>query len=271
MLEFCMVLVFGKNGQVANALQLVLPNAIFIGSAEANFLDPDQVLEKLNLMKPKIVVNAAAYTLVDKAETELDKALIINAETPGKIAEWCKANDAVMIHYSTDYVFDGTGEKPWIETDTPNPINNYGITKLEGEKAIQRSGCKHYILRVTWIYSEWGSNFKKTILRLAHEREELRIVADQWGSPTRAEDIATATARLIQKISDKNFPEFGIYHLRFGPFKTWYQFALEIVDKAKSEGIVLAVKNVVPIDSESYVSPAKRPKNSRLDSIRSQF
>lgn len=262
-----MVLVFGKNGQVAKALERVLPSAVFLGSTDANFLKPEEVLNQLNSLRPKIVINAAAYTQVDKAESEFEQALTINSQTPGKIAEWCKENDAVLIHYSTDYVFDGTGETPWIETDIPNPINKYGITKYEGEKAIQKSECKHYILRVGWIYSPWGSNFKKTILRLAEEREELKVVADQWGSPTRAEDVAEVTNRFIQNVAARNPNSFGIYHFRFGPFTTWYQFALDILQEAVDRGAEIKVKRVLPIDSESYVSPAKRPKNCRLNSI----
>jgi len=216
-----MILVFGKNGQVATALREILPEAIFLGSEAANFLSPESVIQALETHKPTVIINAAAYTQVDKAETERDAALTINAKTPGTIAQWCKSHNALLIHYSTDYVFDGSGDKPWLETDTPNPQNYYGLSKWEGEKAIQASGCKHYIFRVSWVYSPWGANFKKTILRLAQEREELKIVADQWGSPTKAEDIAGASQ------------EFGLYHWRFSEYTTWHQFAMTIVEEAK--------------------------------------
>lgn len=263
-----MVLVFGKNGQVATALSKILPGATFLGSESANFLDPNTVLKSLEQYKPTVVINAAAYTQVDKAESEQAAARTINAETPGAIAKWCKQHDAVLIHYSTDYVFDGSGSKPWVETDQPNPINFYGLSKWEGEKAIQASNCKHYIFRVSWIYSPWGNNFKKTILRLAQEREELKIVADQWGAPTRAEDIATETKKVVEKYFMGKPQDFGLYHWRFSDYTTWHQFAINIVQEARSEGVTLKIQNIMPIPTDAYPTPAKRPKNSRLGTIR---
>jgi len=263
-----MVLVFGKNGQVATALREILPGATFIGSDKANFLDPKGVLKTLNEYQPRVVINAAAYTQVDKAESEHDIALTINAKTPGVIAEWCKNHDSLLLHYSTDYVFDGTGEKPWLETDAPNPINFYGLSKWEGEKVIQASGCKHYIFRVSWVYSPWGQNFKKTILRLAQERDELKIVADQWGSPTRAEDIAAETKKVVEMYLSGVPLEFGLYHWRFSDYLTWYQFALNIIEEAQTQGTFLKVKSVLPIPTEAFPTPAKRPKNSKLATTR---
>jgi len=263
-----MILVFGKNGQVATALSKILPEATFLGSDVANFLDPDSVLKALDQYNPEVVINAAAYTQVDKAESEQKAAMTINAETPGAIAKWCKSHNALLIHYSTDYVFDGTGEKPWLETDEPNPVNFYGLSKWEGEKAIQASGCKHYIFRVSWVYSPWGNNFKKTILRLAQEREELKIVADQWGSPTRAEDIASETKKVVEKYLNGKAPEWGLYHWRFSDYTTWHQFALDIVNEAKNAGAALKVQNILPISTEAFPTPAKRPKNSRLGTLR---
>jgi len=262
-----MILVFGKNGQVATALSKILPQAIFLGSDQANFLEPQTVLNALEHYKPEIIINAAAYTQVDKAEIERSAAMTINAETPGVIAKWCKNHHALLIHYSTDYVFDGSGEKPWLETDAPNPVNFYGRSKWEGEKAIQASGCKHYIFRVSWVYSPWGVNFKKTILRLAQEREELKIVADQWGSPTKAEDIATETKKFIERYRGHKGPEFGLYHWRFSDYTSWYHFATSIVEEAKQSGIALKVKQILPISTEAFPTPAKRPKNSRLGTI----
>lgn len=259
-----MILVFGKNGQVATALQQILPDAVFLGSEVANFLNPDSVSAALDSYKPNVVINAAAYTQVDKAETEREAALTINAKTPGVIAEWCKNHGALLVHYSTDYVFDGSGERPWVETDTPNPVNYYGLSKWEGEKAIQASGCKHYIFRVSWVYSPWGNNFKKTILRLAQEREELKIVADQWGAPTRAEDIAAETKAVVGRYLRGDGPEFGIYHWRFAEYMTWHQFAVGIVEEAKTQGLAVKVKNILPIATEAFPTPAKRPRNSRL-------
>lgn len=263
-----MILVFGKNGQVATALREILPTATFLSSDQANFQNPDAVLSALDTYKPTVVINAAAYTQVDKAETERDAALMINATTPKAIAEWCKSHNALLVHYSTDYVFDGSGEKPWVETDLPNPINYYGLSKWEGEKAIQASGCKHYIFRVSWVYSPWGSNFKKTILRLAQEREELKIVGDQWGAPTKAEDIAAETKKVVEKYLSGTPSEFGLYHWRFSDYITWHQFAVDIAEEAKKAGLPLKVKSILPIPTEAYPTPAKRPKNSRLGSVR---
>ncbi|MGZ3746152.1 MAG: dTDP-4-dehydrorhamnose reductase [Pseudobdellovibrionaceae bacterium] len=263
-----MILVFGKNGQVATALREILPQALFVGSDVANFLDQSTVLKALEEYQPDIVINAAAYTQVDKAESEKEAALAINGSTPGVIAEWCKNHGALLVHYSTDYVFDGSGEKPWVETDQPQPINYYGFSKWQGEKAIQASGCKHYIFRVSWVYSPWGQNFKKTILRLAQEREELSIVGDQWGAPTKAEDIAQATLKVIENYQNKRPAEFGLYHWRFSEYMTWHQFALNIVEEARKAGVVLKVKNIKSIPTEAYPTPAKRPKNSRLGTLR---
>lgn len=263
-----MILVFGKNGQVARALQEVLPQATFIGSDKANFLDSASVLSALNQYNPKIVINAAAYTQVDKAETEKEAALTINGTTPGAIAQWCKSHAALLIHYSTDYVFEGSGEKPWVETDLPNPVNYYGYSKWQGEKAIQESGCQYYIFRVSWVYSPWGQNFKKTILRLAQEREELSIVGDQWGAPTKAEDIASATKKVVESYQSGTPAEFGLYHWRFSEYMTWHQFAVNIIEEAKKAGAVLKIKTIKAIPTEAYPTPAKRPKNSRLGTIR---
>lgn len=195
-----MILVFGKFGQVATALQQSLPQATYLDSKEANFLDTNSILNLLNEKHPQIIINASAYTAVDKAEDEKEVALQVNATTPGVIAQWCKNNNCTLVHYSTDYVFSGTGERPWMENDPTAPINWYGETKLQGEKAIIASGCNAYIFRISWVYSPWGQNFKKTIIRLAKERTELNVVSDQWGAPTDARDVARVTSRLVDKI-----------------------------------------------------------------------
>ncbi len=263
-----MVVVFGKNGQVAQALFALQPDFHFLSSADAPFTDPQRVLAHLDRRKPKCVINAAAYTAVDKAESERELSLQINAETPGLIAKWCKENGAMLIHYSTDYVFDGSGEKPWVETDPTSPVNWYGHTKLEGEKEILKTGCDAYIFRVSWIYSDVGHNFAKTIRRLAQEKKELRIVSDQWGAPTKAADIATATVALTKKLLAKeSTPKPGIYHLRFSPFMTWFDFAKEIIEDARQKGLPLVLETLTPITSEDFPTPAKRPKNSRLDTL----
>lgn len=265
------IIVFGHNGQVATALRgLISDQAIFFSSAEANFLDPKKVIEKLELHKPRIVINASAYTNVDKAEDEKDICFSINSLTPSVISKWCKDNNSTLIHYSTDYVFNGKGDRPWLETDPTEAINWYGHSKLEGEKNIIASKCLYFILRISWVHSPWGSNFPKTILRLAKEKEELKVVNDQWGAPTDARDVAKVTAQLCELIKTNKQPDHGIYHLRFSDYMTWYAFAKKIIDDATKMGDQIKVKNIIPILSEDFQSKAKRPKNSRLGSLYNQ-
>lgn len=262
-----MVLVFGKNGQVSTALLELLPKAYFAGSDEADFLEPHKVLAVLDKVKPTVVINAAAYTAVDKAEDERELAMTINATTPGEIAKWCTKNKATLIHYSTDYVFKGDGDRPWLEDDPTSPVNWYGETKLQGEKAILNSQCQAYIFRISWVYSPWSTNFPKTILRLAKEREQLSVVNDQWGAPTDARDVAKVTAKLTAKIEkQENVPAPGIYHLRFEEYQTWHQFAVSVVEKARASGEEIKVKEIRPVTSGEFPTKAKRPANSRLGS-----
>lgn len=263
-----MVLVLGKNGQIAKSLSQLRPDFTYLSSAEAPFQKPDMVLGHLDVYRPNLVINAAAYTAVDKAEEERDLALQINATTPGLIAQWCAKNKATLVHFSTDYVFDGSGEKPWVETDQPNPINWYGQTKWDGEKQIQLSGCTHYIFRISWVYSEWGHNFRNTIRRLACEKKELRIVNDQWGAPTRATDVATSSVQLVQAflMGDATISP-GIYHLRYSPYMTWYDFALQIIADLKKEKRSCVVEKILPISSQEFPTPALRPANSRLGTL----
>lgn len=266
-----MILVFGRTGQVAQALMKDLnytaanQEIVFLGSEEANFLTPDAVVEKLNHYKPKLVINASAHTQVDKAETEKEQSMQINAKTPGRIADWCKQNQAIMVHFSTDYVFDGEGEKPWTESMPTKAVNYYGDTKLQGEKLIQASGVKYYIFRVSWVYAPWGKNFPKTICRLAQEREELSIVSDQIGSPTDAREISAFIKLALNKEKTGLTINPGIYHLRFKPFMSWFDVANLTIDEAKKSGTELKVRKVNPIPSTAFPTPAKRPLNSRLD------
>lgn len=264
-----MILVFGKTGQVAQALQQELKEfpARFCDRNDVNFLEPENVIGLLEKLKPELVINASAYTQVDKAETERDLALQINATTPGLIANWCAVNKAALVHFSTDYVFDGQGTAPWLENMNTNPVNYYGETKLQGDLAIQKSGCKYYIFRVSWVYAPWGNNFPKTILRLAKEREEISIVNDQVGAPTDAREIASFIKLLLNKKGTVLDIDSGTYHLRFKPVMTWYDLANKTIEEAKNKGELLKVKKVNPIPSSSYPTPAKRPLNSRLDSI----
>ena len=263
---FIMILVFGKNGQVAQALQLDLKglDAEFFSSDQANFMDTSAVIKTLESKNPKIVINASAYTLVDKAETDKDAAQQINAITVGEIAKWCATRSVPFIHFSTDYVFDGTGSEPMTENHPTRPVNFYGQTKLNGEKLIQQAGGFYYIFRVSWVYAPWGKNFPKTILRLATEREEISIVNDQFGSPTDAREISAFVKMIMDPINNKISIAPGIFHLSFKPYMSWYDLANLTINEARKNGVELKVKKVAAICSDKFPTPAKRPINSRL-------
>ncbi len=265
-----MNIIFGKNGQVASCLREVLRDDLhkwrFVGSDECNFENPQNVasfLENLGFI-PKVIINTAAYTAVDLAESQKEKAMNINANSVFEIAKFCEKNNAILVHYSTDYIFDGSGTTPFKVNDTPNPINYYGQTKLESEKLILESKCKVYILRISWVYSSYGKNFVKTMLKLMQEREEISVVCDQIGSPTSAFEVAKMTDKLLKNQLPLEFP-FGIYHLTDGGFCSWFEFALEIEKQARELGCNLAVKKINPIKTEQFPTPAKRPLNSRLE------
>lgn len=265
MLDSPKIVVFGKNGQVAKSLRALKNDWTYFSSEDAPFTDTARVLSHLDRLKPNWVINSAAYTQVDKAETEKDLCLKINAETPIAIAEWCKKNSATLVHFSTDYVFDGSGEKPWVETDTPAPLNYYGETKHLSEKGIVGSGCEYYIFRVSWIYSDDGQNFPNTMKKLFRTKEELRVVSDQWGSPTSAADVARTVCKLIDSPSAK--PKSGIYHLCFAPYTTWYKIACDLLEQEQINSSDIITKKIIPIPSVDYPTPARRPKNSRLATI----
>jgi dTDP-4-dehydrorhamnose reductase len=219
-------------------------------------------------IKPDVIVNAVAYTAVDKAEAEEELAATINSVAPGILAEEAFRINALLMHYSTDYVFDGAKKSPYIETDEPNPINAYGRTKLAGEQAIQSSGCDYLIFRTSWVYATRGRNFLLTILKLATERNELNIVADQIGSPTSARLIAETTALCLQQsLGEKHYGTFssGLYHLTTSDNTSWHGFSEEIVNIARSTlEIQLMVKNIKAIPTSDYPTPAIRPMNSQL-------
>ena len=270
------IIILGANGQVGYELQrslLPLGKVIALDRTQADLTQLDNLKQTLIDLKPNVIVNAAAYTSVDKAEEEQqqDLAMLINGEAPGVIAEAAKQLNALLIHYSTDYVFDGTKPEPYTEDDTPNPINAYGRSKLLGEKAIIKSGCDYLILRTTWVYAARGNNFLKTILRLSQEREELSIVADQYGAPTWARNIADVTAHVLVTVQkERKVGEFvsGLYHLCASGKTTWHGFANAIIEQAKqltSDGKI-KIQKVLPIATEDYPLPASRPKNSQLDS-----
>jgi dTDP-4-dehydrorhamnose reductase len=220
---------------------------------------------------PHVIVNAAAHTAVDKAEAEPALAHAINAEAPGVLAREATALDAWLVHYSTDYVFDGSGERPWTEDDPTDPLNVYGRTKLEGEQRVRASGCRHLILRTSWVYSARGGNFVRTMLKLAAEREQLSIVADQIGAPTGADLLADVTAHALRGVLKA--PELcGTYHVVAGGETSWHGYAQLAIEWARTEGHAIRVNNdrIKPVLSSAYPTAAVRPLNSRLDSQRLQ-
>jgi dTDP-4-dehydrorhamnose reductase len=215
---------------------------------------------------PDVIVNAAAYTVVDKAESEPQLARAINALAPGALAQEAMRAKAWLIHYSTDYVFDGSGNKPRLETDATAPLNVYGTTKLEGEQLIRQSGCNHLIFRTSWVYGARGGNFAKTMLRLARERDSLNVINDQFGAPTGADLLADITAHAIRSAIQR--PELsGLYHLVAGGETSWHGYASFVIDYARRNGVALKVAPdaIKPVPSSAFPTPAKRPLNSRMD------
>lgn len=265
------ILIFGANGQVGGALKALLGDqAIAFSSREADFTDPQAIATLLAGLSPapRAIINAAAYTLVDKAESEEPVALAVNAETPGVIARYAADHDIPFIHYSTDYVFAGTGSNALKESDPVDPQNAYGRTKLQGEENIRKEGGKWLIFRTSWVYDDKGKNFLNTMLRLGKEREHLRVVNDQFGAPTYAPALAEATLAALENATQQpDFPS-GIYHLSGGGLTNWHGFAEAIFQEAAAKGIVLAVKELEGIPTSAYPTPAKRPANSQLDCSR---
>lgn len=260
------ILVTGKNGQVGWELQRTLAplgQVIALDAEDMDLCDVDAIRNKVREVAPDIIVSPAAHTAVDKAEAEPDLAMAINGTAAGVLAEEAKKLNALLIHYSTDYVFDGTKVSPYVESDAPNPQSVYGKTKLAGEQAIQAVGGKHVILRTSWVYGVHGGNFVKTILRLAKERSELRIVADQYGAPTWARLLAESTAQIIGRYSED---KSGVYHLTPTGRTNWHQFAEQIVRLARQYDDALKDKPLAihPIATHEYPVPAKRPANSSL-------
>ena len=267
------ILLFGKNGQVGWELQRSLAplgELVALGSSGhaglcGDLSDLAGLAETVFKVKPDVIVNAAAYTAVDKAESEPEQARLINALAPGVLADEAQKLGAWFVHYSTDYVFDGSGGQFWQETDATGPLNVYGRTKLEGEQAITRC-AKHLIFRTSWVYAARGANFAKTMLRLAQEREQLKVIDDQIGAPTGAELIADVTALALRAVLQK--PEqAGIYHLAAGGEVSWFDYARFVIEQARQRGLPIKVAPEViePIPTRAYPLPAKRPHNSRLD------
>ena len=266
------ILLLGKNGQVGWELQRALaPLGELIaldrsGSGQycGNLTDINGLRDTLSSIRPDVIVNAAAYTAVDKAESEPGLARRINADAVKALAESATATGSWLIHYSTDYVFNGEGVQPWQENSATQPLNVYGQTKLKGEKAIEASGCKHLIFRTSWVYSARGNNFAKTMLRLAKERDQLSVIDDQLGAPTSAELIADVTAHALKHAL--NHPGMsGLYHLAAAGEVSWHGFANFVIEQALNAGQWLAVKEICAIPTSAYPTPARRPLNSRLD------
>lgn len=268
-----MILVFGKQGQLAQSFHTTLPKelegeTVFISSHEADFQKPQLLHGFLDHYSPKVIVICSAYTQVDMAEQDRDMCELINFKAPREIARWCATNEALLIHFSTDYVFNGTGDQPWKETDEPKPLNWYGETKWEGEAAIQDTRCKHLIFRTSWVFSEYGKNFVKTMLKLGKDKEKLTVVSDQVGSPTYAPDIAETVWKIISRYNAGEAFKSGIYHLAGNGFTNWATFAEEIFFQAKAMSHLnfdLKVEKVEPVGSAEYQTVAARPMNSRLD------
>jgi dTDP-4-dehydrorhamnose reductase len=268
------IIILGKQGQVAWDLQVTLTtlgHVTILGSQELDLANPNRIRERVRQIQPDIIVNAAAYTAVDKAESEPDLCMAINATAPAILAELAREHQALLVHYSTDYVFDGTKTSPYLETDPTNPLSVYGASKLAGERAIIEVDCPHLILRTTWVYGNRGKNFLLTILRLAAERGELKIIADQFGAPTWSRAIASATAQIVAQchrdLLRQRSSIRGVYNLSAAGKTSWHGFASEIVTQYRSQYPErhLAVQNIIPIPTSEYPTPAQRPTNSILD------
>jgi dTDP-4-dehydrorhamnose reductase len=261
------ILLTGKDGQVGWELQRTLAplgDVIATGPSELELTQLDAIRHVVRTTKPDLIVNAGAYTAVDKAELEPELAMAVNGVAPGILAEEAKRIGALLIHYSTDYIFDGTKNSPYTEEDLPNPINAYGKSKLAGERAIQTVGGAYLIFRTSWVYGARGENFLLTILRFAKEREELRIVNDQIGAPTWSRLIAETTASVVSQLLRQR-SQFdlasGIYHVTCAGEATWYDFAHAIIDRSSFEVRKLSI---IPIPTTDYPLPARRPSNSGL-------
>lgn len=269
------ILLFGKNGQVGwelNRTLLPLGEVVALGRDDADFSNPESLRKIIREIEPDVIVNAAAYTTVDKAEEEEDLALVINGEAPKVIAEEASKINALLVHYSTDYVFDGTKLSPYIETDDPHPINAYGRTKLAGERSIELSGCKFIIFRISWVYGVRGKNFLRTMIKLMRDRDQIGVVDDQVGTPTWSRYIAETTASVVMQTQIESKKQFvsDTYHLPASGKATWHGFANEIAKVAKElmGESWLTIENIKPISSSEYRVPAKRPVNSVMSGNR---
>jgi len=271
------ILLLGKNGQVGWELQRslsVLGELVALDRHSdpcGDLGQPERLAETVRALRPDVIVNAAAHTAVDKAESEADLARTLNATAPAALAQAAAETGAWLVHYSTDYVFDGSGTRPWQEDDATGPLGVYGQTKLEGEQAIAASGCRHLIFRTSWVYAARGGNFARTMLRLAQERERLTVIDDQRGAPTGADLIADVTAHAIRAAMQR--PELsGLYHLVAGGETSWHGYASHAIARARALRPELAwkVAEIAPVPTSAFPTPARRPLNSRLDTRKLQ-
>lgn len=265
------LLVLGSNGQVGWELQRALAplgEVVAWDRSQADLAQPEELLRRVAQLAPQAIVNAAAYTAVDRAESEAQLAQTVNAESPTRLAQWCAGAGVALVHYSSDYVFDGSGDAPRSEDAATAPLSVYGRSKLDGEEGIRaalaKPGCRHLILRTSWVYAARGANFAKTMLRLAAEREQLRVVADQVGAPTGAELLADCTAQALPHLLRQPALS-GTYHLCAAGNTHWADYARFVLHEARALGQTLRCAEVLGIASHEYPTPARRPLNSRLD------
>jgi dTDP-4-dehydrorhamnose reductase len=280
------ILLTGVDGQLgyelyrqfsstAHVVSTVLDPALFPAVLPKNTLtldlaDPEAIERVIARTKPDVIINPAAYTAVDKAETEVDLARAINTTAPAVMARAARQHGCLLIHYSTDYVFDGSGDTPWTESAPTAPLGVYGLTKRDGEQEILTSGCRHLILRTSWVYGAHGQNFVKTMLRLARDRERLAVVNDQIGAPTSARVLARATAQILEALQKIPSPPSGLFHAVCQGETSWHGFAEEIFRLARLAGFSMKLNRCEAIPSSAYPTPARRPLNSRLNTSRLQ-
>lgn len=269
------ILLLGKGGQVGWELQRSLAVAGDVVALDfddgADFTQPDQLLSRVQALAPQVIVNAAAHTAVDKAESEPELARRINAATPALLAIEAKRLGALFVHYSTDYVFDGSGSQPRDEEAPVAPLSVYGSTKAEGEDAVRASGCQHLILRTSWVYAARGGNFAKTMLRLAAERDQLKVIADQIGAPTGADLLVDLTTHML-RAARVNPALTGTYHAVAGGEVSWHDYARFVIEFARARGVAIKVapEQILGIPTSDYPTPARRPLNSRLSTAKLQ-
>lgn len=269
------ILLFGKNGQLGWELQrslIPVGQVISLSTHDqpcANFTRPNDVATAVRTFAPDVIVNAAAYTAVDRAESDAEIAMTVNAVTPRALARTAAELGAWLVHFSTDYVFDGSGDRPWREDDPTAPLNEYGRGKLTGEEYIRASGCNHLIFRTSWVYAARGHNFAKTMLTLAQERDALKVINDQFGAPTGAELLADVTAHALR--SAFSHPALaGTYHVAPKGETTWYGYARHVIARARAAGVPLKLedKDIQAVPTSEFATPARRPANSRLDTTK---